>query len=606
MEFIKKIKKKRMLAGLSLLALLFVIVVGTAGQPFYTFLSTNQKAGQLFFAFSSTEQQEQKEFDTYLNQLFCQEVGANTINLHYTLKNPENYGIEEYDVTFGEMSEECHQASVAVLENIQATLEKTDRDKLTQEQQITYDILKEETETELLAKDLYYYQELLRPSTGIQAELPVLMAEYTFYDIKDIQDYLELLSQTPDYFKQIMTFEMEKANQGLFMSEFAAEDIISQCKNFIENPESNYLLDTFVDKVNGMEGLTEEEKESLIEQNEKVVAESVIPAYETMIQAMEKLKNAGKNQQGLCHLPKGKAYYEYLVQAYTGSEQSIEELQQATMHKRAEDLSQAAKLISDAPELLTQTTSYTIKEQTPEAILQELQEKMSADFPAPPDTEFTVKYVHPSLEEHMAPAFYLAVPIDDISQNSIYINGAHNYQDLKLYTTLAHEGFPGHLYQNIMERSQSFPAIRSMLGPSGYSEGWATYVEMISYSYAELSPQLAELLQKDQSALLSLYATADMGIHYDGWSLQQMIDFFGEYQITDTETLTEIYQLIVEEPAHYLKYYIGYLEFLDLKAYAEELYGDGYSDYKFHEALMKMGPAQFSVLKKHFTDYYEG
>ena len=57
--------------------------------------------------------------------------------------------------------------------------------------------------------------------------------------------------------------------------------------------------------------------------------------------------------------------------------------------------------------------------------------------------------------------------------------------------------------------------------------------------------------------LLSLYATADMGIHLDGWTLRDAVDFFGGYQITDKQVIKEIYQLIVEEPAHYLKYYIG-------------------------------------------------
>ena len=175
-------------------------------------------------------------------------------------------------------------------------------------------------------------------------------------------------------------------------------------------------------------------------------------------------------------------------------------------------------------------------------------------------------------------------------------------QKMKLYTTLAHEGFPGHLYQNIMERSQDFLPIRSLLGTSGYSEGWATYVEMISYGYAELQPGLGKLLMHDQSALLSLYATADLGIHGEGWSLEDMMAFFGEYQITDQQVLRDIYQLIVEEPAHYLKYYIGYLEFLSLKEEAQKKWGEEYSDYRFHEALMELGPAQFEILRKYFPD----
>ena len=554
---------------------------------------------------SQTPEEYQKSFDDYLNDLFCQQVTSSTINLHYTLKNPENYGITGYTVTYGDITEESRKARVADLENIRSAMKSFDSGKLSKEQQMTYDILKEEVETELSATELFLYEEVLRPSTGIQAELPVLLAEYAFYDEGDVQDYLTLLSKTKSYFRQILLFEMEKANNGLFMPQFAAEDIIRQCRNFIADKEKNYLLDTFDNKLEAMAELNGKQKESYRQQNLRAVMEVVIPAYEMLIKGLETMKASGKNQQGLRHLPEGMEYYEYLVKAYTGSDHSVEELQEATASQRAEDMTEAARLISDHPELLTQAASYTFDQQDPTAILQELQEKMQADFPAPPDTSFAVKYVHPSLEEYMAPAFYLAIPIDDISQNAIHINGSSQYQKLKLYTTLAHEGFPGHLYQNVMERSQGFPPMRSLLGTSGYSEGWATYVEMISYSYADIDADLGQLLMRDQSALLSLYATADMGIHYDGWSLQEMMGFFGEYQITDEEILTDVYQLIVEEPAHYLKYYIGYLEFLSLKDTARGMYGERYSDYRFHGALMRMGPAQFSVLEKYLPEYYE-
>ncbi len=563
--------------------------------------------------FTSAQGQEeyQKSFDEYLNSLFRQEVASTTINLHYTLKSPENYGITEYEVTYGDIDEESRQASVAALENTQSALKSFKTKRLTLDQRLTYDILKEETDAELSASKFYFYEELLRPSTGIQAELPVLMAEYAFYDEGDVLDYLNLLNQTRDYFRQILLFEMEKANKGLFMSQFAAEDIISQCQNFIANKDKNYLLDTFDNKIEAMTDLTDQQKQSYREQNQRAVTEVVIPAYEMMIQGLEKLKKSGDNQQGLSHLPQGKEYYEYLVAACTGSERSIDELKEATAHQRAEDMSEAARLIAKKPELLSQAIDKEARRMIDEAherttaILTELQEKMKADFPTPPDTSFTIKYVHPSLEEYMAPAFYLAIPIDDISQNSIHINGSNNYQKLKLYTTLAHEGFPGHLYQNVMERSQGFSPVRSLLGASGYSEGWATYVEMISYSYADLDADLSALLMRDQSALLSLYATADMGIHYDGWSQEDMIKFFAEYQITDKEVLAEVYQMIVEEPAHYLKYYIGYLEFLNLKEQAKNMYGKDYSDYRFHEALMKMGPAPFSLLEKYLPEYYD-
>lgn len=546
----------------------------------------------------------QEKFDQYLNDLFCQEVAASTINLHYTLKNPEEYGITKYTVSYGTISDESQNKAVAVLENIKAALNKIDPDKLDRNYQMTYDILTSYVEHELHGANYYLYQEMLRPSTGTQAEIPVLMAEYTFYDEQDVQDYLELLNQMPAYFGQILNFEKQKAEAGLFMSDYAADDIILQCENFISDKENNYLLDTFNDKLAVMEAISAEQKAVYQEENKSAVLDKVIPAYENLINGMQSLKGQGKNQAGLFHFEQGREYYEYLVKAYTGSDMSVEEMKKKTKEQRAEDMSNAAKLIGENPELLVQCTTYTFEEKEPDIILEELQEKMVNDFPTPPDTSFAIKYVHPSLEKYLAPAFYLTVPIDDISRNAIYINGSSNYQKIKLYTTLAHEGFPGHLYQNIMERSQNFPAIRSLLGTSGYAEGWATYVEMISYYYADIDEPLAALLQRDQSALLSLYATADIGIHYDGWGLDETKDFFAEYQITNEEAVTDIFHLIVEEPAHYLKYYIGYLEFLNLKEYTKKTYGEEYSDYKFHEALLKMGPGWFPVLKKYITQYY--
>ena len=547
----------------------------------------------------------QQAFSNYLEQVFQSEVTSSTLNMHYTLAHPENYGITQYPITYGEVTSEQTMEASAILENWKYNLENFEKDDLTIPQQMTYDIMMDFINEEESAEKYNYYQEALKPTTGIQSQLPVLMAEYTFYDEQDVKDYLELLASTPDYFSKIINFEKEKAKKGLFMSDFAAEDVINQCRNFTENPEDNYMLSTFDDRIDAMESISPEMAEEYKMQNRELVTQQVIPAYNNLADEMEVLKNTGKNSQGLCYLENGKEYYTYLVAYTTGSDMSVEEMQKQTEEQRLQDMSDLAAVLKKNPDITQKCTSYSLATEEPTRILQDLQVKMQQDFPAPPDTSFTIKSVHPSLEAYTAPAFYLTPPIDDISQNSIYINGSKNYEKMQLYTTLAHEGFPGHLYQNVMERSCGLEPIRSLFGSSGYAEGWATYVEMQSYYYADIDKDLETFLQKNQSALLSLYATTDMGIHYDGWSLADTIEFFATYHITDKEAITQIYHLIVEEPAHYLKYYIGYLEFLNLKEYATETYGDEYSNYKFHQALMKMGNAPFSILKEYLTKYWE-
>ena len=83
-------------------------------------------------------------------------------------------------------------------------------------------------------------------------------------------------------------------------------------------------------------------------------------------------------------------------------------------------------------------------------------------------------------------------------------------------------------------------------------EGWATYAEMGSYYLMGLSKEQATLLQKNASIILALYALADIGIHYDGWSVEDTEAFFKNYGITDKDAVGEIYKLILGSPANYL------------------------------------------------------
>lgn len=548
----------------------------------------------------------QQAFSDYTNQIFCSEVKASTLNMHYNLAHPENYGISDYEVTYGNVSADSGREVSVLLENWMGKLRSFKKKNLTLAQQMTYDIMMDYAQKELSATGYALYDEILRPSTGIQSQLPVLLAEYTFYDVRDIEDYLELIAITPDFFHQIMEFEKKKAQEGLFMADFAVDDIVQQCHNFTQDPENNYLLSTFDSRIAEMtDVLTAEQADAYIAKNRRLVLEQLIPAYQALASEMEQMKGMGKNSGGLCGLPEGREYYRYLVTDVTGSELSVEEMQKQTEAQREQDMEDMRALAAQNPHIGEKCANYQLPTEDAELILEDLQVKMQEDFPKPPDVEYSVKSVHPSLEEYTAPAFYLTPPIDDISQNCIYINKSKGDEKLKLYTTLAHEGFPGHLYQNVMERSSGLAPIRSLFGSSGYAEGWATYVEMQSFYYSDVETEVAAYLQKNQSALLSLYATADMGIHCDGWTLRDTVDFFQKYHITDKQVIQEIYQLIVEEPAHYLKYYIGYLEFLNLKAYAKKKFGGDYSNYRFHQALMKMGPAPFAILKKYLPKYWE-
>ena len=203
------------------------------------------------------------------------------------------------------------------------------------------------------------------------------------------------------------------------------------------------------------------------------------------------------------------------------------------------------------------------------------------------------------MEEYLSPAFYMIPAIDNAKENVIYLNPGHMPDDLSLFTTLAHEGYPGHLYQTVYFNAAQPDPIRSLLNFGGYTEGWATYSEMLSYYFAPIEKEQATLMQRNNSVLLGLYALADMGIHYDGWTLLDTVSFFRSYGITDTEAIEEIYDLILSDPANYLKYYIGYVEFLELKKEAIEKWGKDFSQERFHQAVLDVGPAPFELVREY-------
>ena len=540
-------------------------------------------------------------FSEFCTTLFREEMKSNTMNLHFTLKDPKAAGIDSYEITLGSLSGDSPHNQARQLKKLSEELKKYSHRSLKGKDRLTCRLLSDYISRQQNLAAYPYYDEPLTPSGGVTSQLPVLLAEYTFRNTRDIKDYLGLLSQMDTYFLGILDYEQKKADAGLFMSDEACLKVIEGCEVFTEHPDDNFLIDTFSNRLNAMDGLTDTQKNAYLKQHSKVLSDHVIPAYSHMIKGLTVLLGRGHNNWGLCNFPEGKAYYEAVVSADTGCDDSVEDLFSQIAKARREDLTFCQNLLEKNPKLASQSPKPDAALKEENAMLSRLQKEILTDFPAPPQTDVEICHVDPALSEYLAPAFYITAPIDDISHNRIYINDAKNDTDIYYFTTLAHEGYPGHLYQTICTSSYGAPEVLSLLNYPGYTEGWATYTEMQSFYYAGLDPDLASLLQHNQAATLSLYATADIGIHYFGWEKEKNAAFWSEYGVDDTATVKRITDLILEEPGNYLKYYVGYLKFRQMREQLA-LENKSFSVSAFHEAILRTGPSPFSVLEETVRD----
>ena len=534
-----------------------------------------------------------RQFRTFTRSLFQTEVSANTISLHYTLRSPSDYGIADIPATYGSLSSDSVAAKASV-RNVLSSLQEFDPDTLSSENALTFKILDTYLKNASTGTDYLLYQEPLGPVSGIHTQLPVLLSEYSFYDTQDVETYLALLKETPSYFDSVIQFEQKKAASGLFMPDYQADSVLDTCQSFIDMGKENYLVSTFNERIASLDLLPENKKDSFQKENMKLVTEEIYPAYQNLITAIKSLKGKGMNEQGLSHFPYGKKYYEYLVRQTTGCNESISRLRLMTRAQILEDLSAMQKVLFPADAALTQAS--VLEQTSPDSMLDDLRSKITDTFPEIPDVDFQVKYVPESMQDYLSPAFYMIPAIDNLTENVIYINNGQTASGLNLYTTLAHEGYPGHLYQTVYFSASEPDPIRSILDFGGYVEGWATYAEMMSYYLAPLPKTEASLLQKNSSVILGLYALADMGIHYDGWSVTDTVRFFSDYGINDPNAVQSVYKLIIGSPANYLKYYIGYLKFYELKKEMADALGNQFSQKEFHRAVLDVGPAPFEIV----------
>ena len=542
-----------------------------------------------------------EEFNNFLMALFNEQITSNSIDFHYSLEHPENYGLSMDTVTFGTVDISNLDQDIEDTKNVLAELESFDYDTLSSRQQLIYDMLEENFQDSIDSADYTLYQTIFSPTIGIQAQLPVILSEYTFRTQQDIDDYILLLKDVDRYFSELLEVEKAKSQAGLFMADFTADAIISQCESFIADPESNLLIDIFQEKLDSeMPGLSQEDKEAYIQQNQEAVLNDVIPAYESLIEGLTALKGTGTNEGGLANYENGAEYYAMLAKSATGSSKTVDEMIELTDNALNDDLNTIFNLYFSDTDLLTELEQAQPPSTDPQQILEILQSAITDDFPQPVSREFTIKYVHESLEENLSPAFYMIPAIDATDSNTIYINNYYTNAEnaMSLFTTLAHEGYPGHLYETTWFNSTDPHPIRKLLNYSGYSEGWATYVEMQSFYWAGLDDTIAHALSANQDFSLGLCARVDMGVNYEGWTREETGDYMNQFGMGDEDTVNWLFEAVVAEPSNYLSYYIGYLEFEELCGLAEDTLGSDFDPVTFHEFILTTGPAPFHLIQE--------
>ena len=549
----------------------------------------------------------QKKFDRFLNSCFREYAAENTVTLHFKLSNPSAYGIKTpVSPTYGDFSSDTLKKNCSRSKELLQKLYTFPTSSLTKKQKLTWQIFQDYLNESIMNEKYILYSSPLG-TNGLQSEIPVTLSEYRLDNEKDIKDYLSLVNQVPELFTQILDFEQERRNAGLISPSFVISDTIDQIDQFLNaSEENNPLIQSFEDRLTEVESLSKDQKASYIANNRLLVTDKVLPAYKSLKTSLQAYTNDSKNtssKERLCEYKNGQDYYKFLLMSNVGTDFSPEDcitILEAQLKNTVKDIS---SLTAKNKDLYTEYLSATPALSAPKEIMNTLKNDSLIDFPEIKNISCQLKNVPDALSGTSACAFYLVPPIDSTKDNIIYINKSR-VDSNELFSTLAHEGYPGHLYQTNYFLTTNPSPLRTFLHCAGYDEGWGTYAQLYSYNFIEFknvdeqtTKQLRQLYRDNDLLSLSLSSLCDLYVNYKNYDENALANYLQTYGI-DKSATKQLYQYVIENPATYLSYSIGYYELNKLEKEMAASLGKSFKISDFHEAVLNVGSCNFSILRQ--------
>lgn len=557
-------------------------------------------------------EQVQAQFDAFLAEELAEALESDYLSMHILAFDPQAYGVDREKVPVSLGERDVLQSKKDAREGLEKSIKKLKsfpRSKLTSEQQDTYDIylFYLEMQQKLVQKKFDYLGSTFS-EVGEYTQLPTMFADYRFYSERDIADLITLVWDTRDYMGGQIAFAKQQQEKGTLCMDCDA--VIEYCEGIVQEGEQSAVLSSMQKSIEAM-GLDEQKEQEYLSQLKEAFLSSFLPAYQDIADAAKELKEQGAGFKSLAEMPNGKQYYEVLLQYNVGTESSakefmaqLEEAMEAKMGELYAVLSKegvAERYLETGLELSTSYTDFA-------KMLGDLEQKIGAHFPSVGKVDYTIEAIAPALAVETIGAYFNVPSLDGGEPELIKVNTtstSSSISSLETFMTVAHEGFPGHLYQYAyMRKNLADQPLRQVATLNGYTEGYAKYIESLAAHYAGVDEDLADLYCAN--ALCAGYMTvlADIGIHYEGWSREQVHEFMEGYGL-DEQYFEEAYHQLVNNPGIFLPYFGGQMEFARLRAKAEQALGEDFDEIAFHDLILRYGAPSFDFLDQKLELYLQ-
>ncbi|MBR0507486.1 MAG: DUF885 family protein [Clostridia bacterium] len=513
-----------------------------------------------------TEEQKAAEaaFWALDEELFVAYVTQDITSLDQYCENPASFGIDEstVPVTLGEFNEKSDNEWIDRCAVWREKLLAIDRGLLSDQLQFAYDNYLRYFDMQIESKGLFYCYEPLDEIVGLHLNMPMFFGLYSFKDQQDIDNYLKLMEDMPRFFGEVLAMEQERANRGLFMTEEMLDEILSDLEKIAESGETSFIHGTFREAMEEQDYLSDEQREAYIAKNDELVRTVFVGAYQQLHDGLEKLRpqcraRIGSYEQG------GDAYryFCWKVRDDVSNNRTVDEeieFLEGCLNDMMYEMIAAYRSYGRDDYRERKITTGSLEGD--EAYLKTL---MPQIVPPMPDVEVTYKDVPKELQDSFSPAAYSAPALDGFLHNVILINPKS--QDSYDMSTLAHEGFPGHMYQFTYQYSLgTIPKFQCVIETVGYAESWSTNMEWnIAQIHTKYNSDLAQLNFLDEYYTTLIIMIVSLKVNGQGATLEDITNYCLQQGFGETAGKF-LYDYAIDLPVYVFKYAGGFAELYDM------------------------------------------
>ena len=539
----------------------------------------------------------EESFSEFEDELFQEMMSEDYTTLHFSLRDYQKYGIEKPEVNIGDASWDEYEDSVEDCDEYLKKLQSFDYDSLSETEQKDYRTIAFYLERNKELNSYPYFDWAFNSAEGVIDNLLTTFTEFVFYEKEDIDDYLTTLASVPAYLDQCLENTKKQAAEGYFLTDAMLKETEDAIEKFVDKKDDNELIKIFDENIDAFDGLSAEEKEAYKKKNQEIVLNAYIPSYEKVAEELQKLKGSRKADYNVSSLDGGSEYYAALARYKTSIDADVETILDICTQYIEKSVDELYDIMQNHSEVTEETLDFD----SAEDVLSYLEGHLDA-FPVLDKVYYNVQYLDPSVANDSIVAYYLSPPVDDMRDNVIKINGDNVSDVLDLYTTLAHEGFPGHLYQTNYYIQQQPSLLRTQLTMMGYQEGWGMFAEGQALHVSGLSEYASEYQKINIELNYVLSAAVDLGVNGLGWSTKDVSKYLDRLDL-NSSIAKDLYDFATLQPGTILPYGVGVAMFELLEKKAKNALGNDFDQKAFNEVLFNDGNRPFEVVEDDVNAY---